>query len=156
MIIPSWLPGSWRSFLHSSSMYSCHLVLISSTSIRSIPFLSFTVPIFARNVPLVSLIFLTRSPVFPILLFSSICLHYSLKAFLSLLAILCNAAFRRVYLSFSPLSFTFLLFSAVCKAFLDNHFAFYQMVAFLQPFCLLVSYIHMFGNSTSSFLLEYS
>ena len=67
-----------------------------------------------------------------------------------------NSAFRRVYLSFSPLSFTSLLFSPVCKAFSDNRFAFYQMVAFLQTFCLLVSYIHMFGNSTSIFLLEYS
>ena len=43
----------------------------------------------AWNVPLVSLIFLKRYPVFPILLFSSISLHWSLrKAFLSLLAIL--------------------------------------------------------------------
>ena len=41
VITPSWLPGSWRSFLYSSSVYSCHF-LISSASIRSIPFLSFT------------------------------------------------------------------------------------------------------------------
>ena len=71
VITPSWLSGSWRSFLYSSSVYSCHLFLISSASIRSIPFLSFIVPIFARNIPLVSLVFLTRSLVFPILLFSS-------------------------------------------------------------------------------------
>ena len=38
--------------------------------VRSIPFLSFIEPIFAWNVPLVSLIFLKRSLVFPILLFS--------------------------------------------------------------------------------------
>ena len=38
----------------------------------SIPFLSFIEPIFAWNVPLVSLIFLKRSLVFPILLFSSV------------------------------------------------------------------------------------
>ena len=31
----------------SSSMYSCHLFLICSASVRSIPFLSFIVPIFA-------------------------------------------------------------------------------------------------------------
>ena len=42
-----------------------------------------------------------RSLVFPILLFSSISLHCSLKkAFLSLLAILLNSAFKWVYLSF--------------------------------------------------------
>ena len=38
MIIPSWLSGSWRSFLYSSSVYSCHLFLISSVSVMSIPF----------------------------------------------------------------------------------------------------------------------
>jgi len=60
-VIPSsWLSGSWRSFLYSSSVYSYHLFLISSASVRSIPFLSFTVPIFEWNVLLVSLIFLKR------------------------------------------------------------------------------------------------
>ena len=88
VITPLWLSGSWRSFLYNS-MYSCHLFSISSASIRSIPFLSFIDRIFAWNIPLVSLIFLKRSLVFPILLFSSIPLHWSLrKAFLSLLAIL--------------------------------------------------------------------
>ena len=48
-------------FLYSSSVYSCHLFLISSASVRSIPFLSLIEPIFAWNVPLVSLIFLKRS-----------------------------------------------------------------------------------------------
>ena len=32
-----------KIFLHSSSVYSCHLFLISSASVRSIPFLSFIV-----------------------------------------------------------------------------------------------------------------
>ena len=60
-----------------------------------------------------------------ILLFSSISLHCSLKkAFLSLLAILWNSAFRWVHHSLSPLPFTSLLFSAICKTSLDNHFAF--------------------------------
>ena len=124
VIIPSWLSGSWRSFLYSLSVYSCHLFLISYASIGSIPFLSFIVPIFAWNVPLVFLIFLKRSLVFPILLFSSISLHWSLrKPFSSLLAILWNSTFKWVYLSFSPLPFTF-LFSAICQSSSDNHFAF--------------------------------
>ena len=46
VITPSWLSGSW-SFLYSSFVYSCHLFLISSASVRSIPFLSFIVSIFA-------------------------------------------------------------------------------------------------------------
>ena len=120
-----WLSGSWRSFLHSCSVYSCHLFLISSASVRSIQFLSFIEPIFAWNVPLVSLIFLKRSLVLPILLFSSISLHWSLrKAFLSLLAILWDSALKWVYLSVSPLSLASLLFSAIRKASSDNHFAF--------------------------------
>ena len=38
VITPSWLFGSWRSFLYSSSVYSCHLFLISSASVRSYHF----------------------------------------------------------------------------------------------------------------------
>ena len=64
-------------------MYSCHLFIFSAP-VRSIQFLPFIVFIFAWNVPLVSLIFLKRSLVFSILLFSSIYLHLSLrKVFLS-------------------------------------------------------------------------
>ena len=76
VITSSWLSGSWGSFLYSSSVYSCHLFLIHSASVRSISFLSI-VPIFSWKVSLVSLIFLKRSLVFPILLFSSISLHWS-------------------------------------------------------------------------------
>ena len=71
VITPLWLSGSWRSFLYSFSVYFCHLFLIFSASVRSIPFLSFIEPMFAWNGPLVSLISLKRSLVFPILLFSS-------------------------------------------------------------------------------------
>ena len=125
MITPSWLSGSWRSFLYSSSVYSCYLFLIPYASVRSLPFLFFIEPIFTWNVPLVSLIFLKRSLVFPILLFSSISLHWSLrKAFLSLLASLWNSAFKWVYLSFSPLPFTSLLFSDICSPSSDKRFAF--------------------------------
>ena len=125
VITSSWLSASWRSFLYSSSMYSCYLFLISSASVRSIPFLSFIEPIFAWNVPSVSLLFLKGSLVFPVLFFSSISLHWSLrKAFLSLLAILWKCAFRCLYLSFSPLLFASLLFTAIYKASPDIHFAF--------------------------------
>ena len=106
--------------LYSFSLYFCHLFLVSFTSVRSLTFLSFIEPIFAWNVPLVFLIFWKRSLVFPILLFYSISLHWSLrKAFLSLLAILWNSAFRWVYLSFYPLPLASLLFSALLR----------------QPFC---------------------
>ena len=67
--------------------------------------------------------FLKEISSLPILLFPSISLHWSLrKAFLSLLAILWNSAFRCVYLSFYLLRFASLLLSANCKASSDRHF----------------------------------
>ena len=63
VITPSWFSGSLWCFLYSSSVYSSHLLLISFTSVRSIPFLSFIVPI------LVSQIFLMRSLVFHSIVF---------------------------------------------------------------------------------------
>ena len=47
-----------------------------------------------------------------------------LIAFLSLLAILWSSAFKWVYLSFSPLPFASLLFSAICKTSSGNDFTF--------------------------------
>ena len=41
VITPLWLSWLWRYFLYSSSVYSCHLFLISSASFRSLPFLFF-------------------------------------------------------------------------------------------------------------------
>ena len=57
MITPLWLSRSLRPYLYSS-VYSCHLFLISSSFVRSIPFLPFIVPNFAKNVSLVFLVLL--------------------------------------------------------------------------------------------------
>ena len=78
-------------------------------STRSLPFLSFIVPIFGQNAPLIFDVFLKRS----LDLFPFCCCHCSLKkAFLSLLAVLWNSAFNWMYLSLShfPLLFVLLLF----------------------------------------------
>ena len=99
-------------------MYSCHLFLISSAIsvlYQAHPFMKCSLDI--SN-------FLEDISSFPIWLFPSISLHYSLKkAFLSLLALLWNSAFSWVYLSLSPLPSASFLFSAICKASSDNHFA---------------------------------
>ena len=146
VITSSWLSGSWRPFLYSS-LYPCHLFLISDASVRSLRFLFIIVPITTWNVPLVSPIFLKRFLVFPILLFSFISLHCSLKnAFLSILAILWNSAFNWVYLSLSPLLFTSLLFSAICKASSDNHFALFHF--FFSRMVLVTTSCTMLGTST--------
>ena len=92
--------------------------------------------------------FLKRSLVFPIILFSSVSLHCSLlEGFLNLLDIFWNSAFRLVYISFSPLPFTSLLFSAICQASSDNHFAFLHyfflwMLFITTSYTMLPSSIH--------------
>ena len=67
VITPSWLSESWRSFLSTSFVYSCHLFLLSFTSVRSIPFLSFIEPIFAWNVTLSSVHFSSVTQSYPTL-----------------------------------------------------------------------------------------
>ena len=88
-----------------------------------IPFLSFIVPIFSWNVPFVSLLeeisSLCHSIVF--LYFFALITE---EGFLISLSILWNSAYKWVYLSFSPLPFVSLLFSAISKPSSDNHFAF--------------------------------
>src|SRR5574337_73230 len=62
--------------------------------------------------------------------------------FLSLLAVLWNSAFRCLYLPFSSLLFTSLLFTAICKASPDSHFAFlhfFSMGMVLIPVSCAVS-----------------
>ena len=66
-------------------MYSCHLFLISS-SVRSILFLSFIVPIFAWNVSLISLIFSIIYSLSLSIVFLFLCIgHFSRLSCLSLL-----------------------------------------------------------------------
>ena len=85
------------------------------------------------NVPLVPIIFLKRPLAFPILLHW---LQWS-NAFLHFFALIAEEGFlisscyslelciqMGIYLYFSPLPFTSLLFTAICKASSDNHFAF--------------------------------
>ena len=109
--------------------------------------------------------FLKRSLVFPIVLFTSVSLHWWLrKAFLSLLAVLWNSAFRCLYLCFSPSLLASLLFTAICKASSDNHFAFLHflflgwswslpLVQCLEPLsgtlCLISNPLNLFVTSTA-------
>ena len=98
-------------------------------------------------IPLVSLIFLKRSLVFSILLFSSTSLHWSLrKAFLSLLAILWNSTFK--WTVWAKLSWTVFLILAgltqmpavrywVCLGLPDPRLP--QLAWFSSPWCGLLS-----------------
>ena len=109
VITPLWLSGLWRSFLYSSSVYSCHLFLISSPSVRSVPSDLYWTHLCMKCTVSISnfLVEISHSVVF--LYF----LHWLLrKAFLSLLAILWNSAFKWEYLSLSPLLYASLHFTA--------------------------------------------
>ena len=102
VITPSWLSDSWRSFLYSSHVYSCYLFLISSALFSPYLFCPYCANVCMKYSIGISN-FLKEISSLPILLLSSISLHWSLKkAFLSLL-FLWNSAFRCLYLSFSPL-----------------------------------------------------
>ena len=103
-------------------MYSYHLFLISSAFVRSTISVLYCAHFCMKcslgisNV-LEEITSLSHSIVF-IYLFALI----TEEGFL--LAILWNSAFKWAHLFFSPVPFTSLLFSAICKAFSDNHFAF--------------------------------
>ena len=111
--------------LYSSFVYSCHLFLISSPSVRSIPFLSFIEPIFVWNFPLLSLIF-----------FEEISSFSHSVVFLYFFALITEEGFLispcyslELYIQMG-LSFLFssplasVLFTALCKASSDSHFSF--------------------------------
>ena len=99
-IVVIWVTENFFFFFFT--VFTCILVTSQYLLLLLGPyfFFSFIVPIFAWNVPFLSLTFLKRSLVFPILLISSICFHCSLKAFLPPLTFLWNSAFRWFYLSF--------------------------------------------------------
>ena len=89
MNIQDWFPSGWTGWISLQSkglsrvlsnttvqkhqffraQLSCHLLIFSSASVRSLFFLFFIVPILTWNVPLIAPIFLKRSLVSPILLF---------------------------------------------------------------------------------------
>ena len=140
-----------KIFFLFSSVYSCHLFLTSSASIKSIPFLSFIVPIFAWNVHLLSIIFLKRSLVFPILLFFSIfCIdHWGRFSYLSLLFF--ATLHSDGYIFPFPLCLLLLsFFSPICKASSDSHFAFlhfFSMEMVLVPVSCTMSQTSIHNSS---------
>ena len=121
--ISPWLSGSLKPFLYSFSVYSWHPLKSLLPLLGPYHFCLYHAHP-CMKISLESLIFLKQSLVFPFLLFSSISLHWSLRKALSLLAIVWNSAFKCAYLYFSPLPFTSLLFTAICKTSSDNHLPF--------------------------------
>ena len=113
--------------LYSSSVYSCYL-LISSASVRSIIFLSLIVHIFAWKAPLVSLVFLKRSLVFPFYCFLLfLFIDPWRKPEEGFLISPCYSLELCIQMGISFLftcAFSFSFYSALCKTSSDSHFAF--------------------------------
>ena len=121
---PSWLSWSWRSFLRSSSVYSCHLFLISSA-----------LEVYTISVFYWAHLFMKCSLGIPNFLEEISSLSHSV-VFLYFFGLIAKEGFlisscyslelciQSLYLSFSPLLFTSLLFTAICKASTVSHFAF--------------------------------
>ena len=130
-------------------MYSCHLFLISSASIRSIPFLAFYCAHLCMKCSLGTSNFLeeisslSHSIVF-LYFFTSITeegflvsSYYSFE--------LCLQMLISFLFSFA---FSFFLFSAICKASSDNHFAFLHF--FSLGMVLITASYRMSRNSVHS------
>ena len=108
VITPSVLSRSWRSFLYSS-VYSCHLFLVSPAFVRSILFL-YCVHICMRCSLVISTFLEETSRLSHSIVFLYFFALITEEAFLSLLAILWNSAFK--WVSFlSTLWFSLLFFS---------------------------------------------
>ena len=118
------------------------ILSISSWSLQHLLSLYHLCPLLClgQNLPSISPIFLKRSLVFPLLLFSSSFIHWPLKmGFLSLSAVLGKSASSWIYLSFSPLLFVSFLSLTICKSSSHSQFAllllfFFGMASF-SVFC---------------------
>ena len=138
-----------KIFLYGSSVYSCYLFLTSSVSVRSMPFLSFIVPIVAWNVPLVSPIFLKRSLS---LSHSTVVLYFfALITEEGFLISPCSSLELYIQMGISflfSLCLASLLFSAIWKASSDNNFAFLHF--FFSGMVLITAFCSMSRNSIHS------
>ena len=124
VITLSWLSGSLWSFLYCSSVYSCHLFLISSASLRLILFFVLYCVHFVWNVPFVSnfleeISSLSHSIVF--LYFFALIIE---KGFLISPCYFLERCIQMGISFLFPFGLASLLFSAICKDSSDNHFAF--------------------------------
>ena len=124
VIIPSWLSGSWRSFLYSFSVYSSHLFLISSASVFCTISVLYWAYLCMKCSPgitnfLEEISSLSHSIIFLYFfaLITEECFIISLLFFRTLYS---NGYIFPFLLCF----FSSLLFIAICKASSESHFAF--------------------------------
>ena len=116
--------GHDNLFLYSSSTYSCHLFLISSASIRYLPFLLFIVPSLHEMFFDISSFLEEISSLSPSVVFLYFFALITEEGFLISPCYSLELCIQMgIYFLFS-LPLTSLLFSAISKASSDNYFAF--------------------------------
>ena len=147
---PSWLSESLRTFLYSS-VYSCHVFLISSASVRYLTFLSFYCANLCMKLSpgisnfLEEITSLSHSVVLPYFF----ALFASEVSFLSLLF---SGTLHSVRHIFPFLLCLLLLFSAIFKASSDNYFAFLHF--FFKKKYINFNITFLDPQETSNFLME--
>ena len=120
-----WVIWVIQTFLYRCPVYSCHLFLISFPPVRSVLFLSFIVPIFAWNIPLIFLIFLKKSLVslYHFIVFLYFFELFTWEGFLISPCYSLELCFQMGISFFSSFAFHFSSFLAICWGLL------------WQPFC---------------------
>ena len=155
VITPSWLSGSWRSFFYSSSVYFCHLFLISS-ALPPLP------NIFCFcYVHIVSVLYCPHLCVKSSLGISNFLKEISSLSqsivFLYFFALITEEGFLISLCYFLELSiqtgisflfsfaFCFSSFSAICKASSNNHLVLFYFFSFADGFghCLLYNVMNL-------------
>ena len=150
VITPSWLSGPLRSFLYSSSVYYCHLFLISSASVRSIPFLFYWI----HHCMKCSLGISNFLEEISSLSHSIVLLYFfaliAEEGFLISPCYSLELCIQMAYLSFSPLLFASLLFTAICKVASDSNFVFlcfFFLVMVFIPVSCTMSWTSVYSSS---------
>ena len=103
VITSLWLPWSWRSFLYSSSVYSCHLLLISFTSVRSLQSIHYWAHLCMKCSLGISNFLEEISSFSHYIVFCYFSVLITENGFLISPCFLWNSTFKWLYLSFSPL-----------------------------------------------------
>ena len=128
VITPSWLSGSLNLFVQFFCVFLpplCNIFCFCSVHTISVLYCAHL----CMKCSLGMSNFLEISSLSHSVIFLYVFALFLRKAFFSLLAILGNSAFRWVYRSSSPLPFTSLLFTAICKTFSE---LFIQLHSVLQ------------------------
>ena len=156
VITPSWLSWSLRSFLYRSSVYSCHLLLISSACVRSVHTISL---LYCAHLCMKFSLGISNflEEICSILSHSIIFYFFALITEGGFLISPCCSLELCIQLDIpflSSFALASLLFTVICKATSDNyfeflHFFFLRMILITASYTLLWTSIHSSSGTLS-------